>query len=721
MKHCKVNKQKTSAAAGKRYRNRVTIFILDDKGRVLVDMDEGRPNFPGGGTENGKLEAAVKREALEEAGYAVTDIKPLQVKPVVFDWPEDFAKKQRAKGRTHDGWRNAVRVARAKSKDDRIYNREGDGKKKLKFRSVSDLITHFEKELKDPARKAWRVMTRQMLDSLRELQGLAQKEAAFRLNPFGAYRDVRQSEQSMRDLATRVAGHEAALDTLEKAKLGLRGMLPPDLDERGRIIGPNSSGRFDAWVQGRREGIQEQLAETSQRWAAEERRLPELKKDLRHTALGYGTLGAAGLGYGAYTATRPNEDVEEKEAAFRLNPLAPVQEFRSAGKAIKNTDSKLQEIQHAIDRAHHMKTDYTAQLEEALQNGSDSAVIDDLQRLRGDMWPRQEALHDSYAAAHQASERAHAMRQQAPRDMAHTALGYGALGAAGLGAGAYSAIQAAKTPREEKEAAFYWDPRKPWRATRDHSAEVLRLTGRLSDVASERARAGAVNRHVYDLYDVHRDVSARTPAIEELGRKLEAQQRREDGLGMQQRILEEAWERAERQRSAATKDLVDTATGYGMGALGVGAVAAVGNEAVQRATKDAAVRLHPLKPIGEFAEQARNLREHAITDARMTDLLPSTAEALRDLRAAQASLPQRLPEPGSDLDTLGDAIAKARTRLRETMDTRDIARAQVPVAAKAKQQALKDSWHTLGAYGAGALGLNYLADQVPDGPLDDDE
>ena len=162
---------KVAAADGKRYRNRVSLIICDKKGRVLVDMDEGRPNLPGGGTENGKVNEAAKREALEEVGYDVGEVSAVGVSPVLFTFPEEFAKKQKAKGRTHDGWRNYVRMARASKKNDKIYNVEGDGKKKIKFMPIDKLIAHYATRAETDGNE-WAIMDRQTLSALQKVKEL---------------------------------------------------------------------------------------------------------------------------------------------------------------------------------------------------------------------------------------------------------------------------------------------------------------------------------------------------------------------------------------------------------------------------------------------------------------------------------------------------------------------------------------------------------------------
>ena len=169
------------------YRERVATIIYNDAGDVLVDKDSGHYNFPGGGTEGTKVNAAAKKEALEEVGWEIKDVESVGVSPIKFVWPEDFKKKQRAKGRQHDGFRNHVRIAKAHKKNKKLLGSEGDAKKTVKFVTLKAAITSYKKRV---AKKenAWRVCDQQMLDALNALEAKIKKDDVQKHAAWNVYR-----------------------------------------------------------------------------------------------------------------------------------------------------------------------------------------------------------------------------------------------------------------------------------------------------------------------------------------------------------------------------------------------------------------------------------------------------------------------------------------------------------------------------------------------------
>lgn len=162
-------RNKSAAADGKRYRNRVALLIHNDKGEVLVSQSGNKYNFPGGGTENGKVNDAAEREALEEVGWEVDEVKSLGVDPVEFTWHDAFKATQAAKGRDHDGWRNYFRYAKAKKRNKKLYGKEGDGMKNLKFVSIDKLLVHYKKSAAKKG-NSWKVMDRANVKALAALK-----------------------------------------------------------------------------------------------------------------------------------------------------------------------------------------------------------------------------------------------------------------------------------------------------------------------------------------------------------------------------------------------------------------------------------------------------------------------------------------------------------------------------------------------------------------------
>jgi len=163
------NSNVTKTAAQKRYRNRVMLFIHDKKGRVLVSKKpDGNYDFPGGGTDGQAVDEAAKREALEEVGWEVDNVSSLGITPHTFDWPDDFKKKQQAKGRDHDGHRSFFRHAEAIKRDKSDMGSEGDAMKNLKFVPIDEVIEQFKRRaaLKDNAWSAADKVTAKALQAL---------------------------------------------------------------------------------------------------------------------------------------------------------------------------------------------------------------------------------------------------------------------------------------------------------------------------------------------------------------------------------------------------------------------------------------------------------------------------------------------------------------------------------------------------------------------------
>lgn len=166
------NSNVTKTAGQKRYRNRVMLFIHDDKGRVLVSKKpDGNFDFPGGGTDGQAVDEAAKREALEEVGWKVDNVSSLGIKPHTFDWPDDFKKKQQAKGRDHDGHRSFFRHAEAVKRDKSEMGSEGDAMKNLKFVAIDEVIAQF-KQRADKKDNAWSAADKV---TVRALQALSSK------------------------------------------------------------------------------------------------------------------------------------------------------------------------------------------------------------------------------------------------------------------------------------------------------------------------------------------------------------------------------------------------------------------------------------------------------------------------------------------------------------------------------------------------------------------
>lgn len=304
---------KVAASDGKRYRNRVTLVILDAKGDVLTYKENGRLNLPGGGTENGNVNASAKREALEEVGYAVKDIASVGVKPVLFPFPADFAKKQADKGRTHDGWRNYVRVANVDKKDKKLFNSEGDGKKNIKFVPIDELIKAFSGKRS----KAWKVMDQQTLAALKAVKArstMSDKEAAVRLNVVKLLRDSDVARNTRWRLERDIADRSAAIARNHELINAHRHSMTTPGGRALNYAGQNDLGRGHPIRRTRNTNATLQANNARGHVALAELpdQIKQLDRDLAHTALAYG--GALSLGAGiTYRHVGQFDDVEGVE------------------------------------------------------------------------------------------------------------------------------------------------------------------------------------------------------------------------------------------------------------------------------------------------------------------------------------------------------------------------------------------------------------------------
>ena len=114
------------------YRDRVALWLHDNKGNILVRDDRPKGlglKLPGGGIDPGQsVNEAAMREALEEVGYQLAD-KPRAlpgVRAKKVDWDPIFLAEAAAKGRHYKGSKHYHRLARAGEVDTSILGSEGD-------------------------------------------------------------------------------------------------------------------------------------------------------------------------------------------------------------------------------------------------------------------------------------------------------------------------------------------------------------------------------------------------------------------------------------------------------------------------------------------------------------------------------------------------------------------------------------------------------------------
>jgi 8-oxo-dGTP pyrophosphatase MutT (NUDIX family) len=140
---------KRGKKASEAYRPRVELFIHDGKGNVLANKSDKGWQFPGGGVEDGQdLFEAAKREALEEAGYNIKNLKKLSPEASKIPWPEWYKEVARKKGRGQfEGQLTNPIVAQIGKKNEKLYGSEGDALTKLKFVPLKKLIRDGEKRV----------------------------------------------------------------------------------------------------------------------------------------------------------------------------------------------------------------------------------------------------------------------------------------------------------------------------------------------------------------------------------------------------------------------------------------------------------------------------------------------------------------------------------------------------------------------------------------------
>jgi 8-oxo-dGTP pyrophosphatase MutT (NUDIX family) len=126
------------------FRDRASLFLHDGKGNVLAakndipSIHEAPFHFPGGGVHKEEslhnpiptvkqVNKGLHREALEELGYKIHNIEHFGHDPheMVMN-PEWQRRVYQKRGERYQGIREHMRAAQIHSKDDSLYNIEGD-------------------------------------------------------------------------------------------------------------------------------------------------------------------------------------------------------------------------------------------------------------------------------------------------------------------------------------------------------------------------------------------------------------------------------------------------------------------------------------------------------------------------------------------------------------------------------------------------------------------
>ena len=180
----------------KKIRQRVEVYLYDDKGRVLASKkQEGHSNnvenswkFPGGGLEGSAgVNETAKREALEEAGFNTSGrMHAIDTKPRLTKWPDFFRKDmKKQKGRDFHAQYTYFRAAPIGSKDDKYLGADKDKLKGMEMVPVSTLIKDLEKTVANKDNK-YQVFDRERLQGLKSLESRLKtigviKESALKL------------------------------------------------------------------------------------------------------------------------------------------------------------------------------------------------------------------------------------------------------------------------------------------------------------------------------------------------------------------------------------------------------------------------------------------------------------------------------------------------------------------------------------------------------------
>ena len=221
------------------YRRKVELFIHDGKGNILASKTpDGGYRFPGGGVDPGEsINAAAKREALEEVAWAVKTPRAVpKHKPETVTWDDAQRKLWGHKGRSHfAGTKTYRRVAEADKKDKTLYGADDDTLK-VTFEPISAVLKAVEKTTKMPKSE----FTPYHHDKAQALRALQQS--------YGAMRG-KTARHAHDRLTERTSLPRQTIDLLEKAlKAKPRATMPKEfhvpLLQGGNVRGYAAIKRF---------------------------------------------------------------------------------------------------------------------------------------------------------------------------------------------------------------------------------------------------------------------------------------------------------------------------------------------------------------------------------------------------------------------------------------------------------------------------------------------
>ena len=140
-------------------RRRVELVIVNNKGHVLLGKNprHGTHQFPGGGIERGSVNAAARREAVEETGIAVKHIRGAGRRPDVHmgkDLKEGY-----------DGLKTYWRMASHAGKDESTLGADNDVMTELKFHHPADALALVLKNTKDRITPERSALLRKVLEA----------------------------------------------------------------------------------------------------------------------------------------------------------------------------------------------------------------------------------------------------------------------------------------------------------------------------------------------------------------------------------------------------------------------------------------------------------------------------------------------------------------------------------------------------------------------------
>lgn len=155
--------------AAKMHRSRVELVAVDAEGKVLGGVySDGSFGLPGGGVNpDESLEAAARREALEEMGYTVTGIKPLPVSSITVKWDKDEAPDPWAEALADEYRGSRTYFVMGKVQPGKVKPKDSAGFKNIKLYPIAEAIEIQQKTV-DKGKSLYLAEAKKRLQALKE-------------------------------------------------------------------------------------------------------------------------------------------------------------------------------------------------------------------------------------------------------------------------------------------------------------------------------------------------------------------------------------------------------------------------------------------------------------------------------------------------------------------------------------------------------------------------